>query len=90
MKQDILVIQAEIVHEDFNYPSAELCQYAGISVNELILMVDEALLDPFGDAPETWHFSLRDCERARIAKRLQQDLGINLSGAALIIELLEK
>jgi chaperone modulatory protein CbpM len=56
----------------------------------VIEMVDAGLLDPSGNAIEQWQFASRDLRRLRAAQRLVNDLGVNLSGAALILDLIEE
>ncbi len=56
-------------------------------VNEL---VNEGILEPIGTNQEQWRFTGVSIVRARTAKRLQQDLGINLAGIALALELMEQ
>lgn len=90
MSQSLMVITGELLDEDFEHNFNELCRYALVTADDIIAMVDEGLLEP-QDAPiEYWHFTHRDLQRIRIVARLQTDLGVNLAGAALIIELLEQ
>ena len=43
-----------------------------------------------GDEQVHWRFSASCLRRARIAQRLECDLGVNLAGAALALELLDE
>lgn len=52
--------------------------------------VEAGLLDPIGGGVERWRFANRDVRRVRAAQRLIADLGVNLSGAALILDLIEE
>jgi chaperone modulatory protein CbpM len=61
-----------------------------LRLEELIAMVDAGLLEPRGDHPSGWRFSGLDLKRARTVQRLTRDLGVNLEGAALILELLDE
>src|SRR6187455_2328680 len=56
----------------------------------VIEMVEAGVLDPVGAATEQWLFASRDLRRLWAALRLVDDLGVNLSGAALILDLLEE
>ena len=53
-------------------------------------MVEWGLLEVEGNSPEEWHFDARALRRAQTAFRLQADLGVNLAGAAVIVELLDE
>jgi chaperone modulatory protein CbpM len=57
------------------------------TVNE---MVDEGLLIPEGTSPETWRFNALSIKRIQVTLRLQNDLRVNLPGAALVLDLLEE
>jgi chaperone modulatory protein CbpM len=57
---------------------------------DVIEMVDAGLLEPIGTVIEQWRFASRDLRRLRAAQRLVDDLGVNLSGAALILDLIEE
>ena len=53
-------------------------------------MVEWGLLEVEGNSPEEWRFDARALRRAQTAFRLQADLGVNLAGAAVIVELLDE
>ena len=56
----------------------------------VIELVDEGVLDPVGTGPGHWRFSGASLKKAHTAGRLQQDFDINLSGVALVLELIEE
>jgi chaperone modulatory protein CbpM len=68
----------------------EMIASTHIERTRVIEMVDAGLLDPIGNAIEQWQFASRDLRRLRAAQRLVNDLGVNLSGAALILDLIEE
>lgn len=73
----------------------ELCRNCTVRVEEVIIYVQEGILDPQDDAviPEkadTWQFHISSVKRVQTAVHLQRDLGINLAGAALALELLDR
>lgn len=54
-------------------------------------LVQVGILEPLpgaGRAPSEWHFSAQALFTARKVQRLQHDLGVNLEGAALALELM--
>ena len=53
-------------------------------------MVQEGVLEPVGGSREQWRFGVSSIRRVRTAVRLQRDLGVNLAGAALALELLDR
>lgn len=53
--------------------------------------VRSGLLDPVGGVPqESWHFDERALHRLRRIQRLRHELGINLSGVGVVLELLQR
>lgn len=68
----------------------ELSRTLGISGEFALALVEEGILEPDGKEPSSWRFRNVSVKRARCALRLTQDLGVNLSGAALALELLEE
>lgn len=55
-----------------------------------LTLVEEGLVAPTGTEPAEWRFTGVHMHRARVAVRLQKDLGVNLAGAALALQLLEE
>jgi chaperone modulatory protein CbpM len=68
----------------------DIVAFTRIERMRVIEMVDIGLLEPSGNAIEQWQFASRDLRRMRAAQRLVDDLGVNLSGAALILDLIEE
>lgn len=68
----------------------ELSERTGLTATELIDMVEEGLIEAEGRRPPGWRFAARAAERVGAALRLQRDLGLNLAGAALVLDLLEQ
>ena len=56
----------------------------------IIELVDEGILEPIGEDETHWRFGSISIIRARSARRLQQDLELNLAGVALALELLDE
>ena len=69
---------------------ADLCRACAAQGDVIIELVDEGVLAPTGQAPEYWRFTGVHMHRARVAVRLQRDLGINLAGAALALHLMDE
>lgn len=68
----------------------ELCRACAAQTELIVELVEEGILNPEGPAPESWRFTGVQLKRASIALRLQRDLGVNLAGAALALQLLEE
>jgi chaperone modulatory protein CbpM len=68
----------------------ELCKACSSSAEWIIELVEEGALEPVGYQQTQWRFSGMSLQKAQTAMRLQRDLGINLSGIALALDLLDK
>ncbi len=79
-----------ILEEQTELSLADLCRACAAEAARIVELVDEGVLAPAGSAPESWHFTGVHLQRARVALRLESDLGVNLAGAALALELLDE
>ncbi len=69
----------------------ELCRICAVHNEYVVQLVQEGIIAPtVGSAPETWRFSNFHVRHAAIASRLQRDLGVNLAGAAVVLQLLDE
>ncbi len=68
----------------------ELCRACRTDVEQLVALIDEGVIAPQGAAPAHWRFTGVHLRRARIAVRLQRDLGVNTAGAALALQLMDE
>jgi chaperone modulatory protein CbpM len=79
------------VLEDYDLISiGDLCRSCTVEIETVTLLVDEGILDPVGSDVETWQFTVTSLRRVKTAIHLQRDLGVNLAGAALALELLDR
>lgn len=68
----------------------EISQACAVQVGAVVDLVEEGVLTPEGEALEHWRFTGIQLRRAGVALRLQQDLGINPAGVALVLQLLDE
>ena len=85
-----LITDVLILEEQQDLSLDELCRACQSQVEQLIALVDEGVIAPQGDAPAIWRFSGVHLRRARVAVRLQRDLGVNTAGAALALQLMDE
>lgn len=81
---------APAVPQEVRLTLVELSRTCACSVEWVLELVSEGVIDPLGDAPERWQFDDTGLRRARAARRLQSDLGLNAAGAALVLDLMER
>ena len=83
-----------ILDEQSALTLTELSHVCAVQTDYIIELVDEGLVTPDIAAeenePQHWRFSGAQLRRARTALRLQSDLGVNLAGAALALQLLDE
>jgi chaperone modulatory protein CbpM len=85
----VSVVTGSVVRDERGIPLAQLCHACGLSVEAVIAMVEEGILEPVGERPGRWRFPADSIRRARTTLRLQRDLDLNLAGAALALDLLD-
>lgn len=79
-----------ILEEQTQLTLADLCRACAVHAERIIDLVDVGILEPLGREPVRWRFGGASLHRAHMALRLQRDLGIDLAGAALALELLDE
>ena len=88
------VLRGIILDEQSVLTLTELSHVCAVQTGYIIELVDEGLVTPDIAAeenePQHWRFSGAQIRRARTAMRLQSDLGVNLAGAALALQLLDE
>ena len=81
-----------ILEDDARFSLEELCRSCSLLPEQLLEMVDEGIIDPidYQQTTTAWQFAGNSVVRVRTVIRLQRDLGVNLAGAALAVELLDE
>jgi chaperone modulatory protein CbpM len=79
-----------IVDEQTEFTLGELSRSCAVHAEYIIELVEEGVLVPVGREPRSWRFTSVQLRRASVALRLQQDLGVNLAGVALALDLLDE
>ena len=84
------VCAGQILDESVWFEFSEFCTSLHIERSWVVELVDHGVLEPRGAAPHDWRFPASAVARVRSAERLVNDLGVNLAGAAVILDLLEE
>jgi len=87
---DLLLVHTGTVIEEDSLTLAQLCRACGVHADWIISLVEESIIEPQGEDIRLWRFSGASLVRARSALRLQRDLGVNLAGIALALDLIEE
>ena len=80
---------AQLLGEADWIAASEICRVCRLELDVVIKLAELGLVSPRGYAPEQWQLPAAALPRLAVAGRLMRDLGINVSGAALAVELLE-
>lgn len=68
----------------------EFSRVCAVERQQIVELVEEGVLVAEGSRAEEWRLSGDSLRRAQAAMRLQRDLGLNLPGVALALELLDE
>ena len=84
------VVHAHVLEDLTGLTLDDLCRACGASASLLVELVEEGVITPHGAAHGEWRFTGIHLRHARVAVRLQRDLGVNPAGAALALQLMEE
>ena len=85
-----ITLTGEVMEESDLVSLADLCRSCTVETNTITTLVAEGILDPTGEDIEHWRFTIGSLRRVKTVIHLQRDLGVNLAGAALALELLDR
>ena len=83
------VLEAHVLGESEWIAASEICQLCRLDLEALLELASLGVVSPREHAPGEWQVPVTALPRLRVAGRLIPDLGLNVSGAALAVELLE-
>lgn len=69
---------------------SELSVFCHAKADLVVALVEYGVVTPVEPADPDWHFAPRSIARTRKAARLMRDLGLNLAGVALVLDLIEE
>jgi chaperone modulatory protein CbpM len=79
-----------VSRETHYFSFEELCEVTELSSHIVIEVVEHGIIEPQGTEPDSWAFDLQMIAATKKACRLHNDLGIDWSGIALAISLLDE
>ena len=82
------LVDGVLLDESIQITLGELCRACDTHAEWVIALVSEGVLVPFGEDPREWRFPGSSMQVVRTAKHLEVDLGVNLAGIALALDLL--
>ena len=69
---------------------ADLSRACRVHAEWVIELIEEGVIEPRGPGRPQWRFAATTVIRVEKARRLQNDLGVNLAGVALALQLLDR
>jgi chaperone modulatory protein CbpM len=81
---------SEILETSATCTLDELCTACHVETEWVTSLVNYGAIDPVGNEQAHWRFAGIAVVRVQRAKRLERDLGLNLPGVALALDLLDK
>jgi chaperone modulatory protein CbpM len=90
MRTTIEITSDMVIDERSELTVEELCHACSRQTDWIVTLVDEGVLEPSGQSLSSWRFTGVQLRNALTIARLQRDLGVNLQGAALALELLDE
>lgn len=76
--------------QHFLLPVEDLARAAGLHVGLVKKLVEYGVIEPVADIASPSLFPASAIDRLRCVMRLRRDLGVNLAGAAVIVEMGER
>ena len=83
------VLDARLLGESDWIAVTDACRLCVIDMTAVVELVELGVVASRGPSPEQWLVPAASLQRLRVAGRLIRDLGVNVTGAALVLELLE-
>lgn len=81
------IIEAVILDDYLSLSLIELCNACDAHEEWILELVDEGIINPLEQEQADINFPGSSLKQALAVKHLQQDLGINLAGAAMVMDL---
>ena len=85
-----ITLTGEVLEASDLVSTADLCRSCTVETQTITTLVAEGILDPAGKDIEHWRFTIGSLRRVKTVIHLQRDLGVNLAGAALALDLLDR
>lgn len=84
------IITGTVLDEQLELSMSDMCRVCNCHAEWIIELVEEGVLDPVDSEQSQWRFTGSNLQKAHTAMRLERDLGLNLAGIALALDLLHE
>ncbi len=89
-KEPTDTLEGLVLEEGSSLTLVQICRICTVHTELILELVDEGILEPTGTTIEQYRFHVDSLRRVQMSCRLQHDLGVNLAGVALALDLLEE
>jgi chaperone modulatory protein CbpM len=89
-ERDESVLAGIVIDERSEVTLDQLSFFCAVRREQIVELVDEGVLEPLGGTASQLRFAGNSLRRAAKAIRLQQDLELDLTALALVLDLLER
>jgi chaperone modulatory protein CbpM len=83
-------IASEVAEQGMLCTFEEVCISCSVNPDWVAGLVEQGAIDAVGPTRAEWRFTMVSLLRVAKAKRLERDLGLNLPGIALALDLLDR
>ena len=84
------MIEGQLIDNGTEITLIQLCRSCAVESELVERLVAEGILEPTRQEGTMLYFPQSSMKRTQVVVRLRSDLGVNLAGAALALELLER
>ena len=84
------MIEGQLIDNGTEITLVQLCRSCAVESELVERLVAEGILEPTRQEGTVLYFPQSSMKRTQVVVRLRSDLGVNLAGAALALELLER
>jgi len=83
-------LAGELYDDSSEITVIELCRVCAVDAQLVDELIAEGILEPTDSSPGTTVLPFSSVRRTRTVIRMQRDLGVNLPGAAVALDLIER
>lgn len=84
------LLEGHVIDDNTEITIVQLCRRCSVESELVERLVAEGIIEPTRQEGEMLYFPQSCTRRTRVVMRLRSDLGVNMAGAALALELLER
>ena len=84
------LFEGQVIDDRTEITIVQLCRRCSVQTELVLRLVDEGIIEPSRQEGDVLYFPHSCTRRTQVVLRLRSDLGVNMAGAALALELLDR